>query len=637
MRRLLKSFLLFFWCTGLCFSQARKLDSLKNILKTVKSDSLHFKTLMHVGDYFQRQKPDSSIKYHSLAKELSLKLDPFYRAEAIRAIGADHFLMNDYPTALTYFDEALKIADQLEASNIKGAAEHAVHIRSNVFDNIGSVHYSRGEYETALDYYFKALKMDEKRGSLDGQASLLSNIGIVYWIKGEMPAALKCTFKALKIHQTLKNKIGEVTNLGNIGNIYIHKGEYEKALSYYSRALSINEVLENKHGVSSNLANMATTYFSQGHHAKALEYFFKALKACEEIDDKQGQATNLGNIGIVYKTERDWDKALEYYMKSLRINETIGSKHGRMINISSIGVAYNETGQKTKAMEYYLQAIELSQEIGSNRNTAINLANLGVLYKEKGDSVLDAHSAADQSAAQVLAAPFYQKTLDYCLAAMRLGDQPQKCVDYATIGSVYIKQKKLEQAEKYTKLFYELANEIGSLDHIKQAHFNLSKVYELKGTSDLALFHYKEAIRYRDSVFNNETTKKTIRQELKFNYDKKAAADSVKVAQEKKLSGAKLKQEKTQRFALYGGLGLMAVLAGFIVKRFRVTQKQKRIIELKEEETHKRNEIISHQKELVEEKQQEILDSILYAQRIQKALITNERYIQRSINRLKKV
>jgi hypothetical protein len=56
--------------------------------------------------------------------------------------------------------------------------------------------------------------------------------------------------------------------------------------------------------------------------------------------------------------------------------------------------------------------------------------------------------------------------------------------------------------------------------------------------------------------------------------------------------------------------------------RFKVTQKQKVIIE--------------KQKELVEEKQKEILDSIRYAKRIQDALLTSQMYIERNIKRLKK-
>ena len=63
--------------------------------------------------------------------------------------------------------------------------------------------------------------------------------------------------------------------------------------------------------------------------------------------------------------------------------------------------------------------------------------------------------------------------------------------------------------------------------------------------------------------------------------------------------------------------------------RFKVTQKQKRIIEKKEKETNL-------QKEVIEEKQKEIIDSINYAKRIQQALLPGKKYIDKNIERLKK-
>ena len=64
------------------------------------------------------------------------------------------------------------------------------------------------------------------------------------------------------------------------------------------------------------------------------------------------------------------------------------------------------------------------------------------------------------------------------------------------------------------------------------------------------------------------------------------------------------------------------VLGAFIFRAFRQKQKV--------------NLIISKQKELVEEKQREILDSIHYAKRIQQSLLPTEKYIDKNINRLKK-
>ena len=85
---------------------------------------------------------------------------------------------------------------------------------------------------------------------------------------------------------------------------------------------------------------------------------------------------------------------------------------------------------------------------------------------------------------------------------------------------------------------------------------------------------------------------------------------------------AQFKQERTQRNALYGSIALLIVFGGFMFNRFRATQKQKSIIQV--------------QKQVVEEKQREVLDSIHYAKRIQQSLLPTEKYIYKSLSRLKK-
>lgn len=71
---------------------------------------------------------------------------------------------------------------------------------------------------------------------------------------------------------------------------------------------------------------------------------------------------------------------------------------------------------------------------------------------------------------------------------------------------------------------------------------------------------------------------------------------------------AELQQEKTQRYTLYGGLVLVILFALFVWSRFKLTSRQKGIIE--------------QQKLVVEAHQQEILDSITYAKRLQDAILS---------------
>jgi CHASE3 domain sensor protein len=88
------------------------------------------------------------------------------------------------------------------------------------------------------------------------------------------------------------------------------------------------------------------------------------------------------------------------------------------------------------------------------------------------------------------------------------------------------------------------------------------------------------------------------------------------------LGEEKSRKQKIVIMFVITGLLLVLIFAGFILRSLKVTRKQKNTIE--------------EQKDLVEEKQKEILDSIHYAKRIQQSLLPTERYIEKSLKKLKK-
>ena len=74
---------------------------------------------------------------------------------------------------------------------------------------------------------------------------------------------------------------------------------------------------------------------------------------------------------------------------------------------------------------------------------------------------------------------------------------------------------------------------------------------------------------------------------------------------------------------------LVLIFSMFLFNRFRVTQKQKKVIEEQKVE-------VDTAYEKLHEKNKEVIDSINYASRIQRALITSERYIQKNLKKLQK-
>lgn len=122
----------------------------------------------------------------------------------------------------------------------------------------------------------------------------------------------------------------------------------------------------------------------------------------------------------------------------------------------------------------------------------------------------------------------------------------------------------------------------------------------------------------RDSILNKSNQQELVRQEFKYNYDKQALSDSLNYANQKKLSEietqVKFKSEKNKRITLYFGLALVFIFAVFMFNRFRITQKQKNIIEQQSQKL----ELTHH---ALEEKTKEIKDSILYSKEIQNTFL----------------
>ena len=86
------------------------------------------------------------------------------------------------------------------------------------------------------------------------------------------------------------------------------------------------------------------------------------------------------------------------------------------------------------------------------------------------------------------------------------------------------------------------AQEVESIDLIKNNANNLSTVYEKQGKGMEALQMHKLYIKMKDSINNKESRKEVVRQEVKYNFEK---AQIVKENEAKEQ--ARIKEEQTSR------------------------------------------------------------------------------------------
>lgn len=454
---------------------------------------------------------------------------------------------------------------------------------------------------------------------LKQQAAAYNNMGYIKNQQGDISEALRYYRISLDIQERIGDKSGMGASLNNIGNMYQNLGRSDTALVYFFKGMKILESISDKRGMAYSYNNVGNVYMNQGIVNKALEYFFKSLKLHEAMGDRYGLAYALNNIGIVYNSQEDYKKALEYYQRGLEINELLHSKEGIANSLNNIGVLYQLLGEFEKAITFENNSLSLYEEYGSKDGMANTLSNLGLVYSLQGklDKALN----------------FYMKAL-VIQEEIRNKDGISNTITY--IGDIYLKKRDYPMALKYSEQALDYSRKLGYPDNIRNAANQLFQIYKVKGDYKSALKNYELYVLMRDSVNNKETKKASIKSQLKYEYEKQAAADSVKHQEQQKVKDAQLaaqsaslKQEKTQRYALYGGLILVAGFLIFVINRFRVTKKQKKVIE-------DQKILVDIAYDKLHEKNKEVMDSIRYAQRIQRALITSEAYIDKQLNKLSK-
>ncbi len=320
-------------------------------------------------------------------------------------------------------------------------------------------------------------------------------------------------------------------------------------------------------------------YFAQLHYDFALK-----------IDNKRNIAKALNTQGVSFYLQGNYEKALEYYEKSLKIAEEIGDKRGIGISYNNIGNIYSVQGNYEKALEYYAKSLKIAEEIGDKRAMRNYYTNIGLIYYEQGN---------------------YEKALDYQVKSLKIaeeiGDIKGMGGSYNNIGNIYNAQGNYEKALEYLLKSKNIREEISVITSLDETAKALMEVYEKLGKPQKALESHKLYVSIKDSLAKMDGIEKEKQRQFHEQYLLEKQADSIKYADELILHQAEVKTEKQRRNGLILIAAIILVFLCIVFRQLNKVQKGKKLVEDKNT--------------VIEEKQQEITDSINYAKRLQQGIL----------------
>lgn len=376
-----------------------------------------------------------------------------------------------------------------------------------------------------------------------------------------------------------------------MATVFLQQNKNDSALVHFKKAIQIFEDLKLEGKMASSYNGLGNIFLYQGVYEKALENYLQSLQLLETSNSpKQKIGLVTSNIGIVYFELKKYDKAIEYHNRALKLAEETGDSSGVGSVFTNLGNVYKELGKYEESKAHYTRSATLFERLGEEFNAANSLANLAALAVEEKDL-----SKAKQT---------YERALDIFI---RFKSDDGICVMYHGLGTVYLETKEYPKAIEYLQKSIEIAEKLQARNHLMEAYGTLHKVFSAMNEPEKAYEALLLYIASKDSVLNEENSKNMSRMQTLY--------ETARIEQELVAKDSELQKKVLQQnVMLFAGVGLL-VLVLVIFRSYR--------------EKRKANIAITHQKEIIEQKNKDITDSINYARKIQTAILPSREFVKK--------
>jgi serine phosphatase RsbU (regulator of sigma subunit) len=489
-----------------------------------------------------------------------------------------------------------------------------------VYHQAGDYYFNLGAWSKALENYRQAKALAQEDESL----IILRKMGICYYLLMDYERSIDVFEQLLSLvpRSDITQRLMVLSRLTNSSN---RLKDYNRSMLYDKEILSAYAVLGDKQGMMLACNNLAFDYVHLGQYGAAVQSFDSALAiSCQFQVTNEEQADLLTNLGICYQNTKDWANALKYLHKAydlVRNEKDLQSRQAEIENILAITYYY-----KT---DYYNAGLYSYQSIQSSR--------------QAGDQELLQSCCLTYS--QILkAGNDFIKALEYYEMHLMLKDsieREKKIREQEKLqANVNLEKKEKEirmqladeeiRNMEIRRMTLEAEKKEKELDLLrKEKELESSEKERIKQSLRLSQQQHEAELRNRE--LQSLKQEKTI-QDLQIKQkeaEKKEQEKAIRLLQLEKEKQTEARKRAFYTSILLGVIGLL-ILIGLLITRNKNTvlahqkmmiEEKNKSLEQKNEEIMTQTEQIIYQKQIIEDKNIAITDSILYASRIQGSVL----------------
>ena len=422
-----------------------------------------------------------------------------------------------------------------------------------------------------------------------------------------------------------KSKIDEFPEIVNatlnyISVAYWYKSNYKKAKTTIQEKMKLFPNQSDQDNAS-DLMNLGLFNIELGEYIEGIDCLFKSEKIILKLLDDKNQnnpkeslfenlSTIYINLGLAFENVGDSKKAISYYEKSIEYLYKSGYD-----NPDDLGSLYVNIGNQYTELKKYDQA-KTYFDFAYNE-----LENIKV-EKIKGQVKYNIGSLHDLQGNIEEAELFYLEAIEHF---NKQGSNNEEGRSARNLAQLYINTKEAHRAKYYLDLAekkFEISKSKRDIAFLSKSY---AEYYELVGDMSNAYRYLQKYFEIADDLVNDKVRQESLKKEFNKDLERQQYIDSLEKVKSDEINNEKLRRKdleisakRNQQIILGSGLFISAILLFFVFKRHRQNLKQKLIIE--------------NQHSNLRDKNEEILDSINYAKRLQDAILPSKKLIKKHLH-----
>jgi tetratricopeptide (TPR) repeat protein len=278
------------------------------------------------------------------------------RADILFRLGVARYKLSSVQSALSLFDEALKLAERSELPSD--------HLRSNILAWRSRCYRRRRDLEAARDDVERALELAESLNDRRTTADIFFQASVIADREGHWVLARSYAERARSIYEELADRRNLGRLMNNLGGLNFLLGHPDEAESFLKDAFRIALEIGNEEGAAHAVNSLAQVHLHTGDAERAEA---QARHALELLGDRVDFLDETGNAQLVLGRallEQDkLDEAGEAFDAAERAFDQLSSASHRATAWVAQGDLATKRGDDTAAARLYRRAAEALQDV----------------------------------------------------------------------------------------------------------------------------------------------------------------------------------------------------------------------------------------------------------------------------------